>query len=114
MTTIRRVDPPRNMKRFYVLVLQTDLLVGCAGMGAYRGAGRGRIDAHVDLADAEAEVQWLEACKRRRGYCQLRTWRLGQRPAPPPAPARPAPIRSNVRRAKGRGSDGVSMPIQAI
>ena len=71
MTTIRRIDPARNMARFYTIGLQADLLGGWSVIrewGRIGRVGRVKIDAHADLADAEAAAQRLEARKRRRGY----------------------------------------------
>jgi predicted DNA-binding WGR domain protein len=71
MTTIHRVDPARNMARFYIIGLQADLLGGWSVVrewGRIGRAGRVKIDAHVDLADAEAAAQVLETGKRRKGY----------------------------------------------
>ncbi|MFL5251964.1 MAG: WGR domain-containing protein [Rhodopila sp.] len=72
MTTIRRIDPVRRMARFYALSVQPDLLAGWSVLrewGRIGRAGRARIDAHADLADAEAAAQLLEIRKRRQGYC---------------------------------------------
>lgn len=71
MTKICRIDPTRNMARFYVIGLQADLLGGWSVIrewGRIGGIGRVKIDTHAELADAEAAAQRLEARKRRRGY----------------------------------------------
>ena len=71
MSTIRRIDPARNMLRFYKLAIQGDLLSGWSVVrewGRIGRAGRMRVDSHADLADAETAAQRIETQKRRKGY----------------------------------------------
>jgi predicted DNA-binding WGR domain protein len=71
MTTIRRIDPSRNMARFYALAVQSELLGGWSVVrewGRIGRAGRLKIDPHPELAVAEKAALQIEARKRQRGY----------------------------------------------
>jgi len=70
-TTLQRIDPSRNMARFYRLAVERDLfgnvvLVRC--WGRIGTAGRARMDEHPDEGRAVAAMARLEASKRGRGY----------------------------------------------
>jgi predicted DNA-binding WGR domain protein len=70
---LRRIDPSRNMRRFYRLDMQPDLFGGVLLMKEWRRIGaRGRImaeryDSEALAADA---LQRQAARKRRRGYAE--------------------------------------------
>src|SRR4051812_37996816 len=84
--SLRRVDPARNMARFYSLEVERDLFgraVVVRRWGRIGTAGRTRVDEHPDEGRAVAALVKLEASKRRRGYrlgaCETKEWRA--RPA---------------------------------
>ena len=68
---LRRIDPVRNMCRFYRLSVQRDLF-GRASLirvwGRIGSRGRQMIDAHTDEGVAINALMTLAAEKRRRGY----------------------------------------------
>jgi predicted DNA-binding WGR domain protein len=70
---LRRIDPSRNMRRFYRLDMQPDLFGGVLLMKEWGRIGaRGRImaeryDSEALAADA---LQRQAARKRRRGYAE--------------------------------------------
>ena len=70
---LRRIDPSRNMRRFYRLDMQPDLFGGVLLMKEWGRVGaRGRImaeryDSEALAADA---LQRQAARKRRRGYAE--------------------------------------------
>jgi predicted DNA-binding WGR domain protein len=69
--TLHRIDPARNMSRFYQLGLQHDLFGGVLLMKEWGRIGaRGRIMAeHYDTEALAAEALQRQAeWKRRRGY----------------------------------------------
>ena len=71
MVYLRRIDPARNMARFYTLALQRSLfgetlLVRC--WGRIGGVGRARSDPFPDDAAAGAALERLAQAKGRRGY----------------------------------------------
>ena len=69
--TLHRIDPTRNMARFYVLDVQPDLF-GCILLVKAWGriGGRGRVvhELHTTEAQASAALQRQAERKRRRGY----------------------------------------------
>jgi predicted DNA-binding WGR domain protein len=68
---LRRLDPSRNMRRFYQLDIEADLFGGVLLMKRYGRIGaRGRIMAehYGDEALARAALQKQAERKRRRGY----------------------------------------------
>lgn len=68
---LRRVDPARNMARFYLAAVQPTLFGGVdlvRNFGRIGGRGRLKIDAHLDEAAALAALARILAAKRRRGY----------------------------------------------
>lgn len=70
-TVLRRIDPARNMARFYCLSLQPTLFGEVSVLrewGRIGTLGRCRIDSHSDAEQAAAAFRKLEAVKRRRGY----------------------------------------------
>ena len=69
--TLRKVDPPRNMARFYSLEVERDLfgrIVLVRRWGRLGTAGRTRLDEHKGEGEALAALVALEASKQRRGY----------------------------------------------
>ena len=66
-----RIDPARNMARFYALDVQPDLFGGFAVVKEWgRIGGRGRVigEWHLTEALAAAALQRQAGRKRRRGY----------------------------------------------
>jgi predicted DNA-binding WGR domain protein len=70
-TSLQRVDPSRNMAKFYSLEVERDLfgrVVVVRRWGRIGTAGKTRLDEHPDEGRAVAALVKLEASKRRRGY----------------------------------------------
>lgn len=70
---LRRVDPSRNMRRFYRLDVQPDLFGGVLLLKQWGRIGaRGRIMAerYADEAPALVALQRQAERKQRRGYVQ--------------------------------------------
>ncbi|WP_292422039.1 WGR domain-containing protein [Mesorhizobium sp.] len=68
---LRRVDPARNMARFYSLALQPTLFGGTSLVRAWGRIGtRGREKIETFDGDAQADLAFvrLERTKRNRGY----------------------------------------------
>jgi predicted DNA-binding WGR domain protein len=68
---LRRVDPARNMRRFYRLMVQPDLFGGASLVrvwGRIGTAGRELIERHDDEGMAISALMFLAQVKRRRGY----------------------------------------------
>ncbi len=68
---LRRVDPARNMARFYRLSIEPSLFGDVALVrewGRIGGWGRTRVDLFRVLDEAHAAFIAIEASKRRRGY----------------------------------------------
>lgn len=69
--TLRRIDPARNMSRFYRLDLQPDLF-GAWGVirewGRIGQAGRLRVNSYPTEAEAAARLQRQRTVKQGRGY----------------------------------------------
>ena len=68
---LRRVDPARNMARFYSMDVERDLfgrVVLVRRWGRIGTAGRTRLDEHPDEGRALAALLAIEARKKRRGY----------------------------------------------
>ena len=67
--TLHRIDPAKNMARFYFLGVERDLfgrVVLVRHWGRIGTAGKVRLDEH--RGEAEAALQALHAAKRRKGY----------------------------------------------
>lgn len=72
-TILRRIDPARNMARFYCLLLQPTLFGEVSVVRAWGRIGtRGRmkIDSYPTGEGADAAFARLEKTKRKRGYCE--------------------------------------------
>lgn len=68
---LRRIDPARNMRRFYRLSIQRDLFGGTSLVRTWGRIGtRGRqlVEAHDDEGQAITALLKLAREKRRRGY----------------------------------------------
>ena len=68
---LRRVDPARNMRRFYGMTIQPDLFGGASlirNWGRVGTRGRQFIDTHADEGSAISALMKLAEQKRRRGY----------------------------------------------
>lgn len=68
---LRRIDPARNMARFYRLSLEPSLFGDVALVrewGRIGGLGRTRVDLFRIPDEAHAAFTAIEASKRRRGY----------------------------------------------
>jgi predicted DNA-binding WGR domain protein len=66
-----RIDPGRNMARFYELAVERDLFGKVVVVRAWGRIGRPgsiRLDEHPDEAQAQAAATNLGAAKMRRGY----------------------------------------------
>lgn len=68
---LRRIDPARNMRRFYRLSVQSDLF-GCASLvrewGRIGFRGQMMVETHPDEGKAVTALMKLAAAKKRRGY----------------------------------------------
>jgi len=68
---LRRVDPGKNMRRFYAMTVQRDLFGGATLIrewGRLGSPGRVRIDRHPDEGHAVNALADIVAAKRKRGY----------------------------------------------
>ena len=68
---LHRIDPGRNMARFYSMDVERDLLgrvVLVRRWGRIGSAGKTRLDEHTGEGEALAALQALQAAKRRKGY----------------------------------------------
>ncbi len=80
---LRRIDPARNMSRFYRLDVQPDLFGGFlllkqwGRIGAYGRIKAERYDAEAPALDA---LQRHAERKRRRGYRQMCCWPTARLP----------------------------------
>lgn len=74
MTTLTRIDPEQNMRRFYRLSVQPGLF-GDVGLvrewGRIGAAGQSKTDWFEDEALAEAASDKLARQKQRRGYASI-------------------------------------------
>ena len=68
---LRRVDPTRNMRRFYIMTVQPDLFGGASLVrewGRIGSRGQSLIEQHTDEGLAISALLKLAAAKRKRGY----------------------------------------------
>ena len=71
MTRLRRLDPARNMARFYLVDTHPDLFGGVGVLrewGRIGRAGRVKLEAHPDAPAAALAAKKLTTSKLRRGY----------------------------------------------
>lgn len=71
---LARIDPSRNMSRFYNLQLQPNLFGGCTLIKEWGRVGCGghvRHEAFEHEAQAMDALLAFERTKRRRGYCVI-------------------------------------------
>src|SRR5829696_2596295 len=69
--TLRRIEPAKNMARFYSLEVEHDLfgrVVLVRRWGRIGTAGKIRLDEHKGEGQAQAALQRLQTIKRRKGY----------------------------------------------
>jgi predicted DNA-binding WGR domain protein len=69
---LRRIDPGKNMARFYSLEVERDLfgrVVLVRRWGRLGTAGRTRLDEHKGEGEALAALASMQRAKQRRGYC---------------------------------------------
>ncbi len=69
--TLRRIEPAKNMARFYSLEVEQDLfgrVVPVRRWGRIGTAGKTRLDEHKGEGEAWAALQKLQAAKERKGY----------------------------------------------
>ena len=68
---LRREDTSRNMRRFYMMVVQRDLFGGASLVrewGRVGCSGQVRIEHHPDEGRAVDALAELASAKRKRGY----------------------------------------------
>lgn len=68
---LRRIDPSRNMRRFYMLAIQPTLFGGASVMrnwGRIGTGGQSMMETFDRNEDAVSASMRLERSKRRRGY----------------------------------------------
>lgn len=68
---LRREDPSRKMRRFYLMTVQRDLFGGASLIrewGRFGSAGKLRIDRHHDEGQAVDALAALMIAKCKRGY----------------------------------------------
>jgi len=68
---LRRIDPTRNMRRFYVLSIQPTLFDGVSLVrhwGRIGTFGKSMVETFDDLEDVADALNRIERAKRRRGY----------------------------------------------
>lgn len=72
-TELRRVDPERNMARFYLLAIQPTLFGGASlirNWGRIGTSGQVKVETYDQSDDAHRAYRRLERAKRRRGYVE--------------------------------------------
>jgi len=68
---LQRIDPDRNMRRYYRMSVERDLFGGASLIrewGRLGARGQRRIEPHVDEGEAVSALLKLAHSKRRRGY----------------------------------------------
>jgi predicted DNA-binding WGR domain protein len=68
---LRRVDPAKSMRRFYLLTVPRELFGGASLIrewGRVGSPGKVRVDHHPDEGHAVNALADLMAAKRKRGY----------------------------------------------
>lgn len=73
-TYLRRIDPSRNMARYYALSIQPTLFGGSSVVrewGRIGAWGQCKVELFDDVEHAERIRDRIERSKRRRGYCEV-------------------------------------------
>lgn len=73
---LHRIEPARNMRRFYALALQPTLFGGASvirNWGRIGTNGQSMMETFDQSEEATAALCRLERTKRRRGYCDAKT-----------------------------------------
>jgi predicted DNA-binding WGR domain protein len=68
---LRRIDPDKNMARFYSMEVERDLLgrvVLVRRWGRIGSTGKTRLDEHAGEGEALAALEALQIAKTRKGY----------------------------------------------
>src|SRR5690606_32918226 len=68
---LHRIDPSRNMHRFYILSIQPTLFGGVSvirNWGRIGTQGQAKVQTFDKIDDARCTLARIEAAKRRRGY----------------------------------------------
>ncbi|WP_299655731.1 WGR domain-containing protein [uncultured Jannaschia sp.] len=68
---LRRIDPERNMRRFYLMQVQPDLFGGASLIrewGRIGNRGRVLVEHHADEGEAATALLNMARAKGRRGY----------------------------------------------
>jgi predicted DNA-binding WGR domain protein len=71
---LRRVEPERNLSRFYALMIERDLfgrIVLVRHWGRIGSRGREQVEPYANQDKAATAMGKLAAAKRRRGYQDL-------------------------------------------
>ena len=71
---LRRVEPERNVARFYALMIERDLfgrVILVRHWGRIGSKGRERAEVHADEGEAAQAMGKLAVAKRQRGYQDL-------------------------------------------
>ena len=71
---LRRVEPERNVARFYALMIEGDLfgrVILVRHWGRIGSKGRERAEVHADEGEAAQAMEKLAVTKRQRGYQDL-------------------------------------------
>jgi predicted DNA-binding WGR domain protein len=69
--TLRRIDPARNMQRFYSLDVQPDLFGAFTLVREWGRIGRGgrvKLEGFASAGEAQAALERQQHAKERRGY----------------------------------------------
>lgn len=68
---LRRIEPAKNMRRFYLMTVQRDLFGGASLIrewGRIGSSGQMRVDHHADEGHAVDALADMVTAKRKRGY----------------------------------------------
>ena len=68
---LRRIEPSRNMRRFYLMTVQRDLFGGAVLIkewGRIGSAGQMQVSHHVDEGSAIDVLSEVAKAKQKRGY----------------------------------------------
>lgn len=65
---LRRIEPARNMRRFYLMQVQPDLFGGASLIREWGRAGRVLVEHHANESEAVTALLAMARVKGRRGY----------------------------------------------